>query len=146
MVYLTAMEKTYEKLDRCHQSISWSIDSAGIRAKQIILDRSTRNNRIYYALLVLTLIIFIVNFPMGTNENELYLCVEVFENIFGNWSKIPSFIYFATMTYLVYANFRLPFMLLYAILQMHIQIFLLTEHILHISDNFINTRNGNIII
>jgi hypothetical protein len=50
------------------------------------------------------------------------------------------------MTYLVYANFRQPFMLLYAILQMHIQIFLLIEHILHISDNFIDTRNGNIII
>jgi uncharacterized membrane protein (GlpM family) len=146
MVYLTGMEKTYEKLERWHQSISWSIDSAGITAKQIILDRSTRNNRIYYALLVLTFFISIVNLPMGENENEFYLCIEVFENIFGNWSKIPYFIYFATMPYLIYANLRLPFILLYAILQTHIQIFLLTEHILHISDNFIDTRNGNIII
>jgi hypothetical protein len=126
MVYLTGMEKTYEKLERWHQSISWSIDSAGITSKQIILDRSTRKNR--------------------KNENEFYLCIEVFENIFGNWSKIPYFIYFATIRYLIYANLRLPFILLYAILQTHIQIFLLTEHILHISDNFIDTRNGNIII
>jgi hypothetical protein len=145
-IYLTTLEKTNEKLNGWLHSISWSIDSSGIKAKQIILDRSTRNNRIYYALFVLTLLIFIVNLPIGKNENEFYLCVEVFENIFGNWSRIPSFIYFATMSYLVYANFRLPFMLLYAILQTHIQIFLLTEHILHISDNFIDTRNGNIII
>ncbi|XP_068900238.1 uncharacterized protein [Tenebrio molitor] len=89
-IYLTTLEKTNEKLNGWLHSISWSIDSSGIKAKQIILDRSTRNNRIYYALL--------------------------------------------------------PFMLLYAILQTHIQIFLLTEHILHISDNFIDTRNGNIII
>jgi hypothetical protein len=142
MIFFTMMETTLKDLDHQLRSLSWSISSAGVEAKRIITDRSIRNNRIIY-LPLLALIFFIVNLPMWKAGSELYLCVAIFDNIVGNWSNIPRFIYLASIPYVVYSSFRIPFILLYHILQLQTQIFLLGEHILQIS-NVPNTNDGNV--
>jgi hypothetical protein len=144
MIFLTMTERTIKNLDHQLQSLSWSIGSAGVKAKRIITDRSTRNNRLIYVLWLLALFIFIIILPTWGSESELFLCAAIFDNILGNWSKILRFIYLATVPYLIYSSFRIPFMFLYYVLQIQTQIFLLGEHILQISDIFPNTNNANV--
>jgi hypothetical protein len=143
MIFLTMVERTLKNLTQQLESLSWSIDSAGVKTKRIITDRSMRTNRMLYVPL-LTLFVVIINLPTWEGERELYLCVAVFDNFVGNWSNIPRFIYLATIPYLVYSSFRIPFMFLYYVLQIQTQIFLLGEHILQISDNVPNTNEGNV--
>jgi hypothetical protein len=145
MIYLAICEKRYSEQSSSFHRFAWSIDSAGLEAKRSILNKSAMSNVINYISLLLTLFITVLNFPIWGNERELFLSVEVFEYIFGNWAKIPHVIYFATVPYLTYTAFRVPFMLLYCILQVQIQIFLVKEHILQISDHSTDSNNLNMI-
>ncbi|CAH1379849.1 unnamed protein product, partial [Tenebrio molitor] len=145
MIYLAICEKSYNEQSSSFHKFAWSIDSAGLKAKQTILDKAAMSNMINYISLLLAVFSVVINLPIWGKERELFLSVEVFEYIFGKWSKIPYTIYFATVPYLAYATFRLSFMLLYCILQIQIQIFLVNEQILQISDNFTDLNNWDII-
>jgi hypothetical protein len=145
MIYVAICEKTYNEQSSSFHKFAWSIDSAGLKAKQTILDKAAMSNMINYISLLLAVFSVVINLPIWGKERELFLSVEVFEYIFGKWSKVPHTIYFATVPYLAYATFRLSFMLLYCILQVQIQIFLVNEQILQISDNFTDFDNLDII-
>ncbi|CAH1379341.1 unnamed protein product, partial [Tenebrio molitor] len=106
MIFLALCEKRYSEQSSSFHRFAWSIDSAGLEAKQSILNKSAISNVINYISLLLTLFIIVLNLPIWGNERELFLSVEVFEYIFGNWAKIPHTIYFATVPYLSYTAFR----------------------------------------
>jgi hypothetical protein len=136
MIYLTAIEKKVAAGANQFSNFAWSLDSAGDNVKRMVLEESARNNKINYVLLLSAVFTIFINLPIWADQNELFLCGQVFEYFFGKISKIPYLVYFATMPYLCYAAYRLTFALLYYILGVKVQIFLLNESILQISDDF----------
>jgi hypothetical protein len=136
MIYLTAIEKKVAAGSNQFSNFAWSLDSAGDNVKRMILEKSARNNKINYVVLLSAVFTVFINFPIWADQNELFLCIQVFEHFFDKFSKIPYLVYCATMPYVCYAGFRLTFILLYFIFGVKEQIFLLNESILQISDDF----------
>jgi hypothetical protein len=135
MIYLTAIEKKLAAGSIQFSNFACSLDSAGDNVKRMVLEESARNNKINYVLLLSAVFTIFINLPIWADQNELFLCGQVFEYFFGKISKIPYLVYFATMPYLCYAAYRLTFALLYYILGVKVQIFLLNQSILQMSDD-----------
>jgi hypothetical protein len=136
MVFLTVIEKRVATLSIQFSNFAWSLDSAGDNVKSMILENSERNNKMNNIVLLLAASAIVINLPIWADQNELFLFGQVFEYFFGKFSIIPYVIYSATMPYVCYACFRLAFVFLYLILHVQVQVFLLSEGILQISDDF----------
>ncbi|RZC32230.1 uncharacterized protein BDFB_012794, partial [Asbolus verrucosus] len=121
-----------------HLNSGWSIDSAGQKARKAILKKAKIFNNFSYLLFVFFAIKTIIMYPAFGGENELILCVEVFDKHFGTFSKIPYFFYFASLPFFSYSCLRLCYVMTYATLQMQVQTFLICEHIGQISIGYDN--------
>ncbi|RZC39407.1 hypothetical protein BDFB_008878, partial [Asbolus verrucosus] len=116
----------------------WSIDNAGDDARRIIVKKSVKTNLFNVFAMFIFAFVAISNFPLWGDQNEIFLCVRVFDELFGKWSTIPYYVYFATFPFLIYTSIRFCFILFYGILHLEIQIFLTNERILKISNDYHN--------
>ncbi|XP_015834108.1 uncharacterized protein LOC107397684 isoform X2 [Tribolium castaneum] len=80
------------------------------------------------ALLFLTTVIS--TFPCFGSVRDFFICVEVYEKYFGEWSFIPYYFYFAAAPFLYYHFFRVCYVFAYAFLHAQLQYFLIEEYLL----------------
>ncbi|RZC43000.1 hypothetical protein BDFB_010331, partial [Asbolus verrucosus] len=116
--------------------ISWSIDSAGVEIRNLITKKSKTINTFNYVALFLFAFSATILLPVFGDVSELFLCVRVFDEYFGVWSKIPYLFYFSTLHFMFYSAIKLAYLLLHGILNIQIQMLLLGEHILQISSDY----------
>ncbi|RZC38400.1 hypothetical protein BDFB_013184, partial [Asbolus verrucosus] len=115
---------------------SWSIESAGVETQNLIIKKSRTINIFNYAALSLFAFSATILLPVFGDVSELFLCIRVFDEYFGVWSKIPNLFYFSTLHFMFYSAIRLGYLFLYGILNIQIQIVILGEHILQISNDY----------
>nr|XP_015834059.1 PREDICTED: uncharacterized protein LOC107397669 [Tribolium castaneum] len=77
----------------------------------------------------LFLVTIISTFPYFGSERDLFICVEVFEAYFGEWSFIPYYFCFAASPFFYYHFFRITFVLVYAFLHAQLQYLLIEEYL-----------------
>ncbi|RZC42813.1 7tm 6 domain containing protein, partial [Asbolus verrucosus] len=119
-----------------HFNKLWSIDSAGQKGRRIITERSKAIKRFNYVILAYFLFSFVVIWPEFGDHKELFFAKIAFEAYLGLWAKIPCAVFLLTLPVLAYGSFQLCYTLVYSILHMQIQIFLISEHISQISADY----------
>ncbi|EFA01399.1 odorant receptor 213 [Tribolium castaneum] len=84
-----------------------------------------------FILLVLLLIVstLAINAPCFGNQRELLICIQVFEEYFGEWSFIPYYFFFLGFPLLYYNFFRLWMTFVYGLLEGQLQFFILEEYL-----------------
>ncbi|RZC39096.1 hypothetical protein BDFB_013880, partial [Asbolus verrucosus] len=117
-------------------TVSWSIESAGPEIRNLIIKKSRTINIINYLALSLFAFSATILLPVFGDVSKLFLCVPIFDEYFGVWSKIPYLFYFSTLHFMFYSAIKLAYLLLYEILTIQVQILLLSEHILQISSDY----------
>lgn len=144
MFFCTFFEKTIYKLYEHLCEIYWSLDEAPKELQNNINNKSTMI--IIWNVIIGLFIGFtmIVNLPIFGDQSELFLCIRVFDEYFGKFALIPYFLYFSGFPYLCYAGVRLAFTLLYGVLHLEVQIFLLEDFLVKISESsaFLNNSNN----
>ncbi|EEZ97784.1 odorant receptor 205 [Tribolium castaneum] len=117
----------------------WPIDFCGPQVKQLILKQSRADKRMHYVVLLVFSITGLAMLPIWGDQKEWFLCVQVYEYNFGEWSKIPYYIYFFTFPWVAFSSLRLPFMMNYAILNLRMQVFLINQKIAKMSNAYDQT-------
>ncbi|KAJ3615771.1 hypothetical protein Zmor_012310 [Zophobas morio] len=143
MIFSIFLDKDINEIIQALDSKLWSIHSVDPRVSKKIQYKSRKFNYLFtYALLVLTGSIGVVSLSVWGSEDELYLSVLTFKDLFGSWSSVIKHFYFCTFSFAAYSIFRLPFLMLYVFLQLEIQFYLVNKHILAISidDNVENVH------
>ncbi|RZC40038.1 7tm 6 domain containing protein, partial [Asbolus verrucosus] len=137
MIVLIFLEKPFLKMQKSVFATARKINSAGERAKAIILKKSSTIMSYNFFAIGLFIFCSIILFPMWSYDyDEILLCPHVLEAFFGNWSKIPYFLYFAGIPFLNFFCMKFSCILLYYASHIQMQIFLLSEHITQISKDF----------
>jgi hypothetical protein len=113
----------------------WSINGAGSQARLIILKKASRINCYTYIIYTVLALWSIAMLPVFGSHREWLMIEEVFDQCLGLSSKMISQIFIYCAPFALYSSFRHYGTLLYSILQLSLQIFLINEHILQISDD-----------
>ncbi|EFA07457.1 uncharacterized protein LOC103313598 isoform X2 [Tribolium castaneum] len=137
MLFAIFQEHSAIDLTKDILSLFWPIDYCGPRVKEEIVKKATKINRIHYIVLLFAGALGITMFPIWGDQKEWFLCVQVYQHYFGKWSKIPYYVYFFTYPMLAFSSVRLPFMTMYAIVQIRMQVYLLHQHISEISGEYV---------
>lgn len=114
-------------------SLFWPIDICGPKVKQDILKNAEKDVRLYYVVLVILGIASLAMCPFWGDQREWVFCIQVYEYYCGQWAIIPYYIYCATAPWLAFSAIRINFIVVYAILQLRMQVFLINQHIAEIS-------------
>jgi hypothetical protein len=135
MVYAIILEpKLLELKNKCENSF-WSEYSAGVEARQKIVTKSKIFLKINFVFLITWLILSVLMLPIFGDHKEWVLVSIIVEKHFGTWAIILDWLYFSTIPFVLFSSIRFTGALLYATLMFHVQMFLINEHILQISDN-----------
>jgi hypothetical protein len=135
MVFAVILEpKVFELVSDVENSF-WSEDSAGLETRQKIVTKSKIFLKMNFVFLSTGLIFAVTMLPIFGDEKDWFLVSIIFEKHFGTWAIILDWIYFSTAPFVVYSSIRLSGTLFYGTLLTHVQMFLINEHILQISDN-----------
>jgi hypothetical protein len=113
----------------------WSINGAGSQARLIILKKASRINCYTYIIYTVLALWSIAMSPVFGSHREWLMIEEVFDQYLGSSSKMISQIFIYCAPFALYSSFRHCGTLLYIILQLSLQIFLINKHILQISDD-----------
>jgi hypothetical protein len=113
----------------------WSINSAGSQARLIILKKASRINCYTYIIYTVLALWSIAMLPVFGNHREWLMIEDVSDQYLGSSSKMISQMFFYCAPFAIYSSFRHCGTLLYNILQLCLQFFLINEHILQISDD-----------
>jgi hypothetical protein len=113
----------------------WSINGAGSQARLIILKKASRINCYTYIIYTVLALWSIAMLPVFGSHREWLMIEEVFDQYLGSSSKMISQIFIYCAPFAFYSSFRHCGTLLYNILPLCLQIFLINEHILQISDD-----------
>nr|XP_015834058.1 PREDICTED: uncharacterized protein LOC107397668 [Tribolium castaneum] len=100
---------------------------------QITLKRKCRCVNIgLLCILLIILIAIVIGFPCFGSQKDFFICLEVFEEYFGEWSFIPYYFYFAASPFLCYHFLRICFTFVYAILEAQLQYLIIAEYLFEI--------------
>jgi hypothetical protein len=135
MIVAILLEKEILQLVNEHQRLFWSINSAGSQARLFILKKASKINRYTYFMYTVAALWSIVMLPVFGSHREWLIVEDVFDQYLGSSSKIVSQIFFSFAPVIVYSALRHIGILLYNILQLCLQISLINEHVLQISDD-----------
>jgi hypothetical protein len=113
----------------------WSINGAGSQARLIILKKASRINCYTYIIYTVLALWSIAMLPVFGSHREWLMIEDVCDQYLGSSSKMISQIIIYCAPFFIYSSFRHCGTLLYNMLQLCLQIFLINEHILQISDD-----------
>jgi hypothetical protein len=129
------LEKRYHYLARQQNHLFWPIDSAGPQARLLILKKASQINRFTYLIYGTSVAWSIVLLPVFGSHREWIMVENVFERYFGSSSNILYHITYSSAPFFIYSSVRHCGTLLYSILQLYLQMFLINQHILEICDD-----------
>jgi hypothetical protein len=129
------LEKRIHYLVSEGKRLFWSIDSAGPQARLLILKNASQINRFTYFIYGISAAWGIVMLPVFGNHREWLLAEYVFDRYFGSSSNILYYITLSFAPFFIYTSVRHCGSLLYSILQLYLQMFLINQHILQIFDD-----------
>ncbi|XP_063900373.1 uncharacterized protein LOC135119927 isoform X1 [Zophobas morio] len=136
MILSIVLDKRINKVYEAMESKLWSIHSVNAHVSKKIKNKSKKFNYLFtYTLLVVAGALGVVHLAIWGSLDDMYLSVLTFKAFFGSWSTVIEHFYFCTFLFAAYSSIRLPFLLLYSLLHLEIQFFLLNGHILCISRN-----------
>jgi hypothetical protein len=115
--------------------LSTALNSAGSQARLIILKKASRINCYTYIIYTVLALWSVAMLPVFGSHREWLMIEDVFDQYLGSSSKIISQLCFYCAPFAIYSSFRHCGTLLYNILQLCLQFFLINEHILQISDD-----------
>jgi hypothetical protein len=129
------LEKRYHYLASEQERLFWSIDSAGPQARLLILKKASQINRVTYLIYAISAAWSIALLPVFGSHREWILVEYVFDRYFGSSSNILYHITYSCAPFFIYTSVRHCGSLLYGILQLYLQMFLINQHILEICDD-----------
>jgi hypothetical protein len=129
------LEKRTHYLVSERKRLFWSIDSAGPQARLLILKNASQINCFTYLIYGISAAGSIVMLPVFGSHREWMLVEHVFDRYFGSSSNILYNITFSCAPFFIYTSIRHCGSLLYIILQLYLQMFLINQHILQICDD-----------
>ncbi|EFA01398.1 odorant receptor 211 [Tribolium castaneum] len=128
-VISVAWEKEIFELHMVNRKIFWPLNCVGKNAQTKLTRKCQFINHWISCSLLLFLITVIINFPCFGSQRDFFICVEVFEKYFGEWSFIPYYLYFAASPFLYYHFFSSSFLFVYTILDAQVQYFLIGAYL-----------------
>jgi hypothetical protein len=144
MVFAIILESKISKLMSKLENNFWSENTAGVEARQKIIAKSKTFLIINFVFLGICLILSVAMFPIFGDHKEWILISVIVENHFETWGIIFDWIIFSTVPFVLFSSIRLSGALFYGTLALQVQMFLINEHILQISDNFENSSDQTI--
>jgi hypothetical protein len=129
------LEKRTRYLFSEQKRLFWPIDSAGPQARLLILKKASQINRFTYFIYGISAAWSIVMLPVFGSHREWLLVEYVFDRYFGSSSNILSHITLSLTPFFIYSSVRHCGSLLYIILQLYLQMFLINQHILQICED-----------
>ncbi|EFA01409.1 odorant receptor 225 [Tribolium castaneum] len=98
---------------------------------QIKAERKFRTISFYTLCTVLLyLSVIIINYPCFGSQRDFIVCIEMFEEYFGEWSSVLYYLYLIGAHFLYYRLFQTCYMFVYGMLEAHLQFFLIGEYLL----------------
>jgi hypothetical protein len=110
-------------------------DSAGSEVQHSIKKKSAQINYMYFSIYAVVLLSSAIMFPIFGDHREWSVCEVAFDHYLGVWSKIYNQLFFCSAPVWFYVSLQLAGAMLYAIEELSLQIFLLNQRILQISDD-----------
>jgi hypothetical protein len=129
------LEKRVRYLVTEQKRLFWSIDSAGPQTRLLILKNASQINRFTYLIYGISAAWSIVMLPVFGSHREWLLVEYVFDRYFGSSSNILYHITLSLSPFFIYTTVRHCGSLLYIILQLYLQMFLINQRILQICDD-----------
>jgi hypothetical protein len=129
------LEKRVRYLVTEQKRLFWSIDSAGPQARLLILKNASQINGFTYLIYGISAAWSIVMLPIFGSHREWMLVEHVFDRYFGSSSNILYHITLSLSPFFIYTTVRHCGSLLYIILQLYLQMFLMKQRILQICDD-----------
>jgi hypothetical protein len=135
MAFSIAMEDAVMKIIDETNSSFWSTDSVGPEVQHIIRNKSAKTNNLLLSIYAVLLLSSIVMFPIFGHHREWSVCEVAFDHYLGVWSKffIQLLSWSSPVTF--YVSLRPTGGMLYAIEGLSLQIFLINQRILQVSDD-----------
>jgi hypothetical protein len=144
MVFAMILESKISRLMSKLENNFWSENTAGVEARQKVVAKSKTFLIINFVFLGICLILSVAMFPIFGDHKEWILISIIVENHFETWGIIFAWIIFSTVPFVLFSSIRLSGALFYGTLALQVQMFLINEHILQISDNFENSSDQTI--
>jgi hypothetical protein len=129
------LEKRVRYLVTEQKRLFWSIDSAGPQTRLLILKNASQINRFTYLIYGISAAWSIVMLPVFGSHREWLLVEYVFDRYFGSSSNILYHITLSLSPFFIYTSVRRCGSLLYIILQLYLQMFLINQRLLQICDD-----------
>jgi hypothetical protein len=140
MVMASAIVMEDVILKTVDESISsfWSTDSVSSEVQHSIKKKSAQINNMYFSIYAFLLVSSTSMFPIFGDHREWNVCEVVFDYYFGVYSKIFNQLFFWSSPVICYVSLRFTGALLYGIEGLSLQIFLINQRILQVSDDHPN--------
>jgi hypothetical protein len=137
MLMASAIVMEDEILKIFDESVSavWSTDSVGPEVQHIIKKKSAQINYMYFLIYAVVLLSSTCMFPIFGDHYEWIVCEDAFDHYLGVSSKMFNQLFFWSSPVMSYVTLRLTGALLYGIEGLSLQIFLINQRILQISDD-----------
>nr|XP_015834109.1 PREDICTED: uncharacterized protein LOC107397685 [Tribolium castaneum]XP_015834110.1 PREDICTED: uncharacterized protein LOC107397685 [Tribolium castaneum] len=128
-VFSVYLEKDILEIVTLFRKTRWSLSMIKKDAR-IKLEKKCKIINIFILFLVLLIISTItINAPYFGDQRELFICIQVFEEYFGEWFFIPYNFFFVAFPFLYYNFFKLWMTFVYGILEAQLQFFILEEYL-----------------
>ncbi|EFA01410.1 odorant receptor 226 [Tribolium castaneum] len=101
------------------------------KSGQIKAERKCRTINFYIgSTFLLFLSVLILNYPCFGSQRDFFICIEMFEEYFGEWSSVFYYLYFIGSHFLYYRLFQTSYLFVYGMLEANLQFFLIEEYLL----------------
>ncbi|XP_044262509.1 uncharacterized protein LOC123009977 [Tribolium madens] len=133
MIFSIIMEKRIFEMNNLLETVSWPISFGGKGIKVEINKRYLFTNMVLYGFGALLPFSMIILLPIFGDLKEWWLSCRMSVDYFGDWSGIVDLFFFCTGPMVAFTELRQPALLLYGILKIDLQIFLLNKQIVQLS-------------
>jgi hypothetical protein len=141
MLFVIILEPKISELMIKFKNSFWSEDSVGVETRQKIATKSKIFLIINFIFLGTLLILSVSMLPIFGDHNEWVLLSVIVQKHFGTRTIIPFLICCFIVPFMLFSSIRLGGALFYTTLALHVQMLLISEHILQISDNCENSSD-----
>ncbi|EFA12942.1 odorant receptor 242 [Tribolium castaneum] len=129
-VFSGALGNEIFKIAAFHCKISWPLDMIRNGAQTKLKKKCQTINGCLLGIVLILVSGLSINLPYFGNQRELLICIQVFEEFFGEWSFIPYYFYFVGYPFLYYYFFRMCFGFFYIFQEAQLQFLLIEEYLL----------------
>jgi hypothetical protein len=138
MAFAIAAENVIMKIFDETNSSFWSTDSVGPEVQHFVRKKSAKTNNLLLSIYAVLLLSSIVMFPIFGDHREWSVCEVAFDHYLGVWSKFFIQLLSWSSPVMFYVSLRLTGVFLYAIEGLSLQIFLINQRIMQVSDDHPN--------